>query len=654
MLFTYSRHSFSQSGWKLKPDWKSKFSIAVAQTSMQKQDDASPTGDSVAASIHALECPLPPANFTLLAENEKLDSSISPPRAVTNPRNNSPDSSTLRLSNPHPSSTNSSVNNQSRVSLRLSQAYFSLPFLPSRPPTNASNSRNTLFTLNSDLEPNNRVSQLIGDSIQLQHTTYSTSNPRTSVYSNLTHITQITQDDLEVADQLEDNPPPYKARDPLTVVAPPPTYQRAIRKCSVGRWIGSSFLCTLVVLGIVAVILLLNQSESTFAPPQSEGIQYFKPRRTIQFNANGGSISLLKLPTYLRFIAGPSGKDLSANLVEVSFSKDSIISPSNKSLLLSGSYSPIDTTYFFPRSRIFFSGNRENYITGTNLTTGAIIYNFTGHNGAINCLTGDEPRSLLLSCSTDNTVNIWSTETGELVRTLTHEIDTNESPRQKNGVTAAVISKRGSDILLTHARNSIWKWNLTSGDLLFHTPYDAVDQAAFEIAISKDEKTLFAGVSSKYTKPVLYGVLEFDVSGNYPVTKRSYVGHWGDLRKVVLHPTQQNRLFTSGNNDTVILEFDTVSGNCTRMYVSTDLRELPIDERINTADTFGSRYDANSRMGIADMFILEDSPDYMYSYDSANSILAEWYIGDKLTDKDRLCMTRVNEGMQFRSANSGC
>ncbi|KAJ1554926.1 hypothetical protein HK096_000028 [Nowakowskiella sp. JEL0078] len=462
--------------------------------------------------------------------------------------------------------------------------------------------------------------------------------------STHTHLTNLSRDDFldpQIAELFDDNPPPYKA-DTITRIPDPPSYLRATRKCSVGRWIATFFLACLLILGVVAAFLLVfntttkssSNEPSAFTPNNSNPMVYIKPRHSVAFAAVSGSLTFTTSLIY-------AASSYSHGLVSITNLTDDL----DRTKLVVASDSSVNVTFLFASSRILFVGNADASISALDLSTTTILYNLTGHTGTITCLTGDETRHMLVSCSADNSVNLWNTITMGLTSSFHHDDmqGVNRIGYTPNhiGVTAAVID--GSN-LYTHAQNAIWLWNIASARLLWSSTYNTTDAYSYPLALSKDRARLYAGVMANNTKPILYGVLGFTLNSDTPPI--AFSGHWGDIRKAVIHPTNQTRLFTAGFNDTAILEWDTGSGNCTRMYVGA-FRELPRDQMVNPVVVAGGANFGSFAEGIADLWIGND-PDVMWSFDGSSSMVSRWYIGSEITKGDMWCgMEFANEGMKF-------
>lgn len=170
------------------------------------------------------------------------------------------------------------------------------------------------------------------------------------------------------------------------------------------------------------------------------------------------------------------------------------------------------------------------------------------HDGKIYdiCLSPDE--TMLYTASGDRTVKIIDLQNGG-VKTL--------PPVQKGAVSSLVNAKNGKKLVCGSFDNTIVVWDVEKN---IHVPFACAchDKPVRSLALSHDEKMLF---SASYDTTI----------GVYDFQKRRFLyrltGHTKKVNRVIVHPTRDDRIFSSSDDGTVReWEIGTNGGKLLRVF----------------------------------------------------------------------------------------
>ncbi|MFQ5636872.1 MAG: hypothetical protein ACE5IR_02620 [bacterium] len=165
-----------------------------------------------------------------------------------------------------------------------------------------------------------------------------------------------------------------------------------------------------------------------------------------------------------------------------------------------------------------------------------------GHTGPVNSLAFTPNGALLATGSADNTIKIWNTETGEMLRTLSaHEADIFSIALSPNGRTLASAGYDAKLIL----------WDMVQGEIL--NTIDGHEQPVVSIAISPDGQL----VATASRDPV---VRVWDISDGRLIF--SLAGHYGQVREVAFSP--DGRWLASSGDDGTVRIWDLANGTLFR------------------------------------------------------------------------------------------
>lgn len=135
-----------------------------------------------------------------------------------------------------------------------------------------------------------------------------------------------------------------------------------------------------------------------------------------------------------------------------------------------------------PDQSTLASGSLDDTIKIWSLQTGELLRTLTGHARGINCLAFSPTSRMLVSGSDDDTLRLWNYETGESLRALTeHSRDIN----------AVAISADGKILVSGSEDRTVRLWNLPEGTLIstFFGPGAMIKT----VAISPDGQTVASG-----------------------------------------------------------------------------------------------------------------------------------------------------------------
>jgi WD40 repeat protein len=201
------------------------------------------------------------------------------------------------------------------------------------------------------------------------------------------------------------------------------------------------------------------------------------------------------------------------------------------------SYAPF--VAFSPDGRTLASGSFDNTIKLWASASGELLRTLTGHTNSVTFVAFSPDERMLASGSLDNTIKLWASASGELLRTLT-------------GHTAAVVSVAfspdGRTLASGSADNNIKLWDSASGQLL--RTLTGHPNVVASVAFSPDGRTLASGSDDTTIK--LWG----SASG-HPL--RTLTGHTDWVVSVAFSP--DGRTLASGSNDSTIKLWDVSNVN---------------------------------------------------------------------------------------------
>jgi WD40 repeat protein len=152
------------------------------------------------------------------------------------------------------------------------------------------------------------------------------------------------------------------------------------------------------------------------------------------------------------------------------------------------------------------------------------------HNGTVNDLAISSDGKMIASCSSDNTIKLWSLPERNLLRTL---------QGHKNAVNALALLPDGKVLASGSYDKTIKLWSLSDGTLLISL--DAHQDSVTALATTRDGKVLASG---SYDKTIKLWLL--------PENKLLTVLEGHQNRVGALAITSDDKLLASGSEDTTI------------------------------------------------------------------------------------------------------
>src|ERR1043165_5428060 len=152
------------------------------------------------------------------------------------------------------------------------------------------------------------------------------------------------------------------------------------------------------------------------------------------------------------------------------------------------------------------------------------------HNGTVDDLAISSDGKMIASCSSDNTIKLWSLPERNLLRTL---------QGHKNAVNALALLPDGKVLASGSYDKTIKLWSLSDGTLL--TSLDAHQDSVTALATTRDGKVLASG---SYDKTIKLWLL--------PENKLLTVLEGHQNRVGALAITSDDKLLASGSEDTTI------------------------------------------------------------------------------------------------------
>ncbi|OKH52635.1 beta-propeller domain-containing protein [Scytonema sp. HK-05] len=130
------------------------------------------------------------------------------------------------------------------------------------------------------------------------------------------------------------------------------------------------------------------------------------------------------------------------------------------------------------------SGSRDNTLKVWSLETGEELLTFTGHSHWVQAVAVTTDGKKVISGSSDNTLKVWSLETGEQLLTFTGHSD---------WVQAVAVTTDGKNVISGSYDNTLKVWSLETGEQLL----TFTGESSFNCcAVAPDGVTIVAGESS--------------------------------------------------------------------------------------------------------------------------------------------------------------
>jgi WD40 repeat protein len=201
--------------------------------------------------------------------------------------------------------------------------------------------------------------------------------------------------------------------------------------------------------------------------------------------------------------------------------------------------------------KFFVTGHDDSNVRLWDVTTGQLIYIYTGHLSSVNAVAISPDGRLLLSGSNDNTLKRWDITTGDCTQTYLGSRDSNTG--HESSVNAVAISPNGRLLLSGSSDNTLKRWDITTGDCT--QTYIGHQSWINAVAISPDGQWFVSGSNDNNLK-------RWDITTGDCI--QTYIGHQDWVNAVAISPDGQ--WFVSGSNDRTIKRWDITTGDCIQTY----------------------------------------------------------------------------------------
>lgn len=251
---------------------------------------------------------------------------------------------------------------------------------------------------------------------------------------------------------------------------------------------------------------------------------------------------------YWRFQAMPSVRAITAQLLPGQLQTSSQNSPQNSSQTSSQNSSffnlantlavhtgAVDAIAVSPDGKNFVSGSEDNTVKLWDSQTGALLRTFSGHQAEVVSVAISRDGQILATGSRDNTVRLWDLQSGALLHTLAHP----------DWVQSVAFTPDGKMLAAGSHDSTVFVWNTKTGKLL--CSFIGLAQPVKSVAISPDGKLLAAGSEDKTVR-----VWSLETEKRIHILAK----HAGTVESVAMNPDGQT-LITGGSDKTLIWNLKT-------------------------------------------------------------------------------------------------
>jgi WD40 repeat protein len=167
---------------------------------------------------------------------------------------------------------------------------------------------------------------------------------------------------------------------------------------------------------------------------------------------------------------------------------------------------------------------------------GKKIKKFLGHTGSVRSVSFSPDGKLLCSGSTDNTVRLWNTETGDLVRTFISHTE-GYNPEVKS----VSFFPDGRSVCATTKNCTVQCWNIQTGDVVWNLNVGPQYTSLHEVSVSPDGATFCFGIDNK--------IMQWNTNTERPTLKWTCILPSEDTTIFSVSFSPDGKFLCSGAND---------------------------------------------------------------------------------------------------------
>ncbi len=218
--------------------------------------------------------------------------------------------------------------------------------------------------------------------------------------------------------------------------------------------------------------------------------------------------------------------------------------PTESILSFEGHTKGVLSVAFSPDGRYALSGSGDNTLKLWETSSGQLVRTFEGHTGTVWSVAFSPDGRYVLSGSSDNTLKLWEIASGRLVRTF---------KGHTKSVWSVAFSPDGSLALSGGNDKTLKLWEIASGRLV--RTFEGHTEAVLSVAFSPDGRLALSGSYNNTLK------LWKTASGRLV---RTFEGHTEAVLSVAFSP--DGRLALSGSSDNTLKLWETASGRLVQTF----------------------------------------------------------------------------------------
>ncbi|ORY28890.1 WD40 repeat-like protein [Rhizoclosmatium globosum] len=212
---------------------------------------------------------------------------------------------------------------------------------------------------------------------------------------------------------------------------------------------------------------------------------------------------------------------------------------------LLGHSNNVRSVAFSPDSHTVVSGSSDNTVKLWSVETGECVKTLLGHSGWVNSVAFSPDSKTVVAGSADKTVKLWSVETGECVKTFVGH---------SSSVVSATFSPDSKFVVSGSVDKTVKLWSVETGEcvktLVGHSGW------VFSVAFSPNSKTVVSGSADKTVK--LWSVETGECV-------KTFVGNASRVISVAFSP--DSKFVVSGSDDKTVKLWSVETGELSKTLV---------------------------------------------------------------------------------------